>query len=84
MTRDDAAAALKDVLDLVAPDGAGLELLSVDNTARSIELKLDLDNVECLECVLPRDYLERLALSMFQQSLPELQQVAIVDPREQN
>lgn len=82
MTKDDAAMALIQVLDLVAPDGATLELLSVDEKARSIELRLGLDDVECLECVLPRDYLERLALSMVQATLPEVRRVAIIDPRE--
>jgi len=82
MRIEDAVAALEEARGLVTPDGANLELLSVDDDARSITLRLHLDEVACLECMMPRDYLERLTLSTFQEYLPELQRITIIDPRE--
>jgi hypothetical protein len=68
--------------ELVKHDGAGLELLDADPDGRTISLRLVLDGVECLECVMPRDYLEQLSLSVLRPKLPELERVVIDDPRE--
>ena len=75
-----AEAALSEVRDLVAADGGDITVHSV--TDRSVELTLILDTVECAECVMPRSFLETVALDMMKPSLPGLAEVRIHDPRE--
>ena len=81
MNDRDVALHLAELQELVAPDGGSLELIAVDTALRSVALRLVLDGVECRECVLPRAYLEALALDVLRRSLPELDRVSIADPR---
>jgi len=76
-----ATAALAPVRELLAPDGADIELAGIaGGTAR---LRLRLENAECADtCVLPRAMLETLALQMMQPLVPGLTGIAIDDPRE--
>ena len=46
-----------------AHEGVSLKIRDVDGEARRVELDLELDDVECADCVLPADYLERLISS---------------------
>jgi hypothetical protein len=82
MTQDEAVGCVDQLKDLVAPDGGDLALVSFDPAGREITLDMNLDNVECLECIMPRDYLERLALNIFAKTMPQLEKVVILDPRE--
>jgi hypothetical protein len=82
MKREDVARSVAELDELVKHDGAALELGAVDSGAGSIELRLVLDGVECIECVMPRDFLETLSLDMLRRSLPEVRSVRIHDPRE--
>jgi hypothetical protein len=79
---DDSQAIVTAVEKLVKPDGAGFELVGVDPAARSVSLRLVLDGVDCIECVLPRGYLEELSLSLLREELPEVERVVIEDPRD--
>jgi hypothetical protein len=78
----DSEAIVAAVEKLVKPDGGAFELAGVDEAARSVSLRLVLDGVECIECVLPRDYLEQLSLSLLREELPDLERVTIDDPRD--
>jgi hypothetical protein len=69
--------------ELVKHDGAALELEGVDPTAGVVELRLVLDGVECIECVMPRDFLETLSLDVLRRALPDVRIVRIHDPREE-
>ena len=80
LDRDDVLAALEDVRSLVAADGGDIELASI--AATSVELRLVLDTAECRECVMPRAFLEQVALDTMQSGLPGLNAVTIEDPRE--
>jgi hypothetical protein len=73
---------LGELRELVSQDGAELELVAVDGAQRSVSLQLVLDGVECLDCVMPRDYLEQLSLDILRRAVPELERVSIADPRE--
>ena len=74
------SAAFGPVRDLVRADGGDLVIdRVVDTTAR---LRLVLDSAECRECVMPRDFLERVALDMLQREVTDLTAVTIHDPRE--
>jgi len=67
---------------LVQEEGASFELVGVDTAERAVTLALDLDGVECAECVMPRQYLEALSLDVLRRTVPELQTVSVRDPRE--
>jgi hypothetical protein len=82
LSRDEIAAQVHELDELVKHDGAALELQGIDPAAGTIELRLVLDGVECLDCVMPRDFLETLSLDMLRQKLPGLRRVRIDDPRD--
>ena len=76
----EAEAALAGVRALVAADGG--DILVASTTAESVSLTLVLETAECAECVMPRQFLETVALDMMQPTLPALRAVVIDDPRE--
>ena len=81
MTGDPAVtAALDEVRGLVSADGGDVELEGVDGaTAR---LRLVLETAHCVECVMPRPFLEQVSLGVFQRNGVAVDAVAIDDPRE--
>ena len=76
---DAAAAALAPVRDLIEADGGRVEL--VGTTADSVQIRLVLDTAECAECVMPKPFLETVALDLLAPALPGLAAVEIDDPR---
>ena len=80
LTTTDVEEALAPVQAIVAADGGDLVVTGIDTTTAL--LRLVLDTAECRECVMPRAYLEQIALDMMQPSLPTLTAVRIDDPRE--
>ncbi len=72
--------AIGEVRAMVALDGGDVELVSVD--AGTVELRLILEGVECRECVMPREFLEPIALDLIRARMAEVSAVAIEDPRE--
>jgi Fe-S cluster biogenesis protein NfuA len=56
----DAESAVADLRPLVQGDGADLELRHVDESSRTVTIGLVLDGVECLECVMPPDFLHQI------------------------
>jgi len=81
-TTDDArlAEAVAEVRELVAVDGG--DLIVDDSDATSVTLRLVLDTAECRECVMPRAFLETVALDVMRDHLPGLTNVTIIDPRD--
>lgn len=75
-----ATAALAGVRELVAADGGDIVVAST--TADTVRLTLVLETAACAECVMPRAFLETVALDMMQPGLPGLTSVVIDDPRE--
>jgi hypothetical protein len=80
--RESAEAALGAVRELVAADGGDILVSDVGDDA--VRLRLVLDTAECAECVMPRSFLETVALDMMRPGLPGLVSVSIDDPREEN
>lgn len=64
---------------LVALDGGDVELVSA--AEGTIALRLILEGAECRECVMPKEFLEQIALDMVSARLSEVSAVAIEDPR---
>jgi hypothetical protein len=81
MTDDPAVtAALDEVRGLVSADGGDVELDGVDGA--TYQLRLVLENAHCVECVMPRTFLEQVALDVFRRNGAHADAVAIDDPRE--
>lgn len=80
--RDEAEAALVAVQELVAADGG--DILLIDIAADSVGLQLVLESAECAECVMPRQFLETVALDMMARAVTGLVAVRVDDPRERD
>ena len=78
---DDVEAALAEVREIVAADGGDIVLESFTNGVA--HLRLVLDTAECRECVMPRNFLEQIALDKMQPQVSSLTGVQIADPREE-
>lgn len=74
------AAALEEVRALVAADGGDMVLDAVEGS--EVRLKLVLGDAACVECVMPRDFLEQIALDSLRREVPSVASVVIDDPRE--
>lgn len=72
--------ALDEVRSLVQADGGDMELVSLD--ADTVRLRLVLEGASCEECVMPRDFLEQIALDVLKRNVPGVAAVSIDDPRE--
>lgn len=79
-TEATAARALAELRALVAPDGADLELLALDDAAGTVRLRLLLPDAEGVGCVMPRAALEQAAVARL--ALHGFTTVVIDDPRE--
>ena len=79
---DDAAVAvaLDELRGLVTPDGGDVTLEEVDGT--TVRLQLVLETAHCVECVMPRAFLEHVALDVFRRNGANADAVAVDDPRE--
>jgi hypothetical protein len=76
----EAEAALAGVRALVSADGGDIVVASTTDDA--VHLTLLLETAECADCVMPRQFLETVALDMMQPNLSGLTTIVIDDPRE--
>ena len=74
------AAGLDEVRGLVSPDGGDVVLDGIDGS--TVRLRLVLETAHCVECVMPRTFLEHVALDVFRRNGAEVDAIAISDPRE--
>jgi hypothetical protein len=72
---------IQEVCRQFSQEGIRLELLSVDDIRRTVAVRIDLDEAECAECVMPRDHLERLIASSLERRDGRRFDVRLVDPR---
>jgi hypothetical protein len=74
------APALDEVRGLVQADGGDLVLTAIDGDA--VKLQLVVEGAHCVECVMPREFLEQIALDVVRRAVPAVTAVSIDDPRE--
>ena len=55
---------------MVRADGARLALVAADPATARVEVALDLSQVDCLECVLPPQFLEQMLTHALAQRCP--------------
>jgi len=72
-----------DVARQFSRDGIEVQVRDVDEAARRVDLALDLSEAECLDCVMPGDYLRRLIVVRLAEVGAPLVGVTLVDPRAQ-
>ena len=79
---DDAAftAAFDELRQLIRGDGGDMAVSSFDGATVNIDLLLATAN--CVECVMRRPFLERVALDIFRGNGAEVVTVVVDDPRE--
>ena len=65
---------------MVALDGGDVELVSAADN--QVVLRLILEGAECRECVMPKQFLEQIALDMVTTRLSQATTVTVQDPRE--
>lgn len=68
--------------EMLQVDGADAELIQADEATGTARLRLVIDDVDCADCVMPRPFLESLALQVLKEAHPALKAVHIEDPRE--
>ena len=76
------APALDEVRSLVQADGGDMELVALDGSTGTVSLRLVLEGASCEECVMPRDFLEQIALDVLRRTASGVSSVSIDDPRE--
>jgi Fe-S cluster biogenesis protein NfuA len=71
---------LEEVQALVRADGGDMLLTSIDGS--TVRLELVLEGANCVECVMPREILEQIALDVVQRRAPDVTTLHVDDPRE--
>ena len=72
--------AIEEIRSLVQADGSDMELVGVDGDV--VRLRLVIVDTTCVECVMPRQFLEEVALDILRRADPAVRRVEIDDPRE--
>jgi hypothetical protein len=80
MEESTVAPALDELRGLVRADGGDMTLLEIDGS--TIRLQLVVEGAHCVECVMPRAFLEQVALDIFRRGGVAADAVSIDDPRE--
>ena len=66
---------------MIAADGGDVETVAVDPATGQVSIRLILEDAHCRECVMPREFLEPIALDMLSTAEPAVTAVVIDDPR---
>lgn len=77
---DGFAAALAELQAVVRADGG--DLVVMRHEAEAVDLRLVVETAHCVECIMPRPFLEQVALNMFERAGAAVNEVHIDDPRE--
>ena len=74
-------AAVDELGGLLRADGGDLVLVAADPATDRIELRVELEGVECLDCVLPPDLLRQVIEDGLQRRVPSEFELVVHDPR---
>jgi Fe-S cluster biogenesis protein NfuA len=78
---DAVADAVEELAAVIRADGGDLVLLATDPRLDRIEVRLDLDGVSCLDCILPPDQLRRVLQDGIARRVPSEFELVVHDPR---
>jgi len=74
------APGLDEIRGLVQADGADIMLVGIEGDA--VRLQLVVETASCVECVMPRPFLEQISLDILRRGGVVVETVTIDDPRE--
>jgi Fe-S cluster biogenesis protein NfuA len=75
------ATAVDELAAVLQADGGDLVLVKADAALDRIEVRLDLDGVSCLDCILPPDQLRRVLEDGIARRVPSEFELVVHDPR---
>ncbi|HZJ27671.1 MAG TPA: NifU family protein [Acidimicrobiia bacterium] len=81
MDQDGVTAAVDEIAALLRADGGDLVLVDADPARARITLRLELDGVECLDCILAPDALAETVTQAVHRRVPEEFELVLHDPR---
>lgn len=73
---------IDDLARTLSEDGAALTALAIDERTPAVELQIELDDLECADCVLPPDRLRDTIAAALRRGIGESVSVLLHDPRE--
>ncbi|MCU1374547.1 MAG: hypothetical protein JWO68_1833 [Actinomycetia bacterium] len=75
------ATAVDELAAIIRADGGDLVLVTADAALDRIEVRLDLDGVSCLDCILPPDQLRQVLQDGIARRVPSEFELVVHDPR---
>lgn len=81
MNPADVAAAVEELAVMLRADGGDLVLEKAEPGLDRVEVRLDLDGVSCLDCILPPDQLRQVLQDGIARRVPSEFELVVHDPR---
>jgi hypothetical protein len=78
---DEVTAAVEEVGKVLRADGGDLVLVAVDPKTDRIRIRVDLDQVSCMDCILPPDMLEEVITDSLRRRVRGEFELVLDDPR---
>lgn len=73
--------AVEEMAELLRLDGGDLALVKVDTGADRVEVRLDIEDASCVECILPPDHLRTVIRDAIAKRVPTEFELILHDPR---
>ena len=81
MNVDAVATAVDELAAIIRADGGDLVLVKADDAMDLVEVRLDLEGVSCLDCILPPDQLRQVLQEGIARRVPSEFELVVHDPR---
>lgn len=81
MNPAEVAAAVEELAAIIRADGGDLLLEKADPAMDRVEVRLDLDGVSCLDCILPPEQLRQVLQDGIARRVPSEFELVVHDPR---
>ena len=81
MNEADVAAAVEEMAELLRLDGGDLQLVAVDTGMDRVEVRLDIEDASCVECILPPEHLRTVISDAIGKRVHSEFELIVHDPR---
>lgn len=81
MNVDAVSTAVEELAAIIRADGGDLVLVKADDAMDLVEVRLDLEGVSCLDCILPPDQLRQVLEEGIARRVPSEFELVVHDPR---
>jgi Fe-S cluster biogenesis protein NfuA len=78
---DAVSTAVEELAAIIRADGGDLVLVKADDAMDLVEVRLDLEGVSCLDCILPPDQLRQVLEEGIARRVPSEFELVVHDPR---